>query len=173
MRDLRRDLTRGDPADAQSPDFDDSGWRAVRMPHGWSVELSFAQEETGGSTPSLPGGIGWFRKTFQTPAGAITWIEFDGVYTNSEVWINGHYLGEHPYGYVHFSCDLTPRFKIESLRAVLTVWELTLPGVDYVDFGPSDLSFDLGTHPHPVLKTVEDCVAFVRAELEGVDIRIF
>ena len=60
-------FTRGDPADAQSPAFDDSGWRAVRLPHDWSVELSFTQEETGGSTAFLPGGIGWYRKHFQVP----------------------------------------------------------------------------------------------------------
>jgi 4-hydroxy-2-oxoheptanedioate aldolase len=63
-------------------------------------------------------------------------------------------------------------FKIESLKAVLTIRELVQPGVDYVDFGPADLSFDLETHPHPQLKTVEECVAFVHKELEGIDVRI-
>ncbi len=63
--------------------------------------------------------------------------------------------------------------KIESIRAVLTVRELVQPGVDYVDFGPADLSFDLETNRHPVLKTVEDCVAFVKRELAGIDVRVF
>jgi 4-hydroxy-2-oxoheptanedioate aldolase len=63
--------------------------------------------------------------------------------------------------------------KIESVRAVLTVRELIIPGIDYADFGPSDLAFDLETQTHPHLKTVEDCVAFVARELEGVDVRLF
>ncbi len=62
--------------------------------------------------------------------------------------------------------------KIESIKAVLNVRELAQPGVDYLDFGPADLSFDIETHPHPYLKTVDDCIAFVKRELEGVDIRI-
>lgn len=64
-------------------------------------------------------------------------------------------------------------FKIESVKAVLNVRELVIPGVDYVDFGPMDLSFDLETNPHPHLKTVEDCVAFAHKELKDVDVRIF
>ena len=63
-------------------------------------------------------------------------------------------------------------FKIESIKAVLDIRELVIPGVDYVDFGPSDLSFDLETNPHPHLQSVEDCKAFVKKELEGVDVRI-
>jgi 2-keto-3-deoxy-L-rhamnonate aldolase RhmA len=62
--------------------------------------------------------------------------------------------------------------KIESIKAVLAVRELAQPGVDYLDFGPADLSFDIETHPHPHLKTVEDCITFVKRELTGVDIRI-
>jgi 4-hydroxy-2-oxoheptanedioate aldolase len=63
-------------------------------------------------------------------------------------------------------------FKIESLKAVLNIRELVISGVDYVDFGPSDLSFDLETNPHPILKTVKDCQDFVKKELEGVDVRL-
>ena len=63
-------------------------------------------------------------------------------------------------------------FKIESLRAVLNIRDLVIPSVDYVDFGPSDLTFDLETHPHPRFLTVEDCAAFVTEELKDVDVRI-
>lgn len=63
-------------------------------------------------------------------------------------------------------------FKIESVQAVLNIRQLVIPGVDYVDFGPADLSFDLETHPHPHLNTVEDCKAFVFDALKGVDVRI-
>jgi 2-keto-3-deoxy-L-rhamnonate aldolase RhmA len=62
--------------------------------------------------------------------------------------------------------------KIESIRAVLNVRALVKPGLDYLDFGPSDLQFDLERSPHPRLKTLEDCVAHVKRELEGIDVRI-
>src|SRR5690606_18455693 len=60
---------------------------------------------------ALPGGIGWYRKTFSVPASSKNkqvFVEFDGVYKNSEVWINGHYLGKRPNGYIAFSYELTP-----------------------------------------------------------------
>ncbi len=90
---------------------DDSKWRKLSLPHDWSIESDFKKEapatNQGGS---LPGGIGWYRKTFVVPAadsGRIFRIDFDGVYRNSEVWINGNYLGKRPYGYVPFSYELT------------------------------------------------------------------
>ena len=63
-------------------------------------------------------------------------------------------------------------FKVESIKAVINVRTLARSGVDYLDFGPEDLSFDLETYPHPQLKTLEDCKAHVAKELEGVDIRV-
>lgn len=63
-------------------------------------------------------------------------------------------------------------FKIESIKAVLNVHALAKPGIDYVDFGPADLQFDLETKSHPWLKTIEDCRAFVEKELEGGHVRI-
>jgi len=90
----------------------DSKWRSLNLPHDWSIESNFSSSfpatNQGGA---LPGGIGWYRKTFSVPLSSknrITRIEFDGVYKNSEVWINGHYLGKRPYGYINFSYDLTP-----------------------------------------------------------------
>jgi len=62
--------------------------------------------------------------------------------------------------------------KIESIKAVLNVRSLAKPGVDCLDFGGEDLGFDMETNPHPHLKTMEDCVAFVRKELEGSHTRI-
>ena len=117
-------FARGEQPDAQAVDFDDSAWRDVRLPHDWSVEESFTQENTGGSTAFLPGGIGWYRKTFSLPAENVdrfTWVEFDGVYSNSEVWINGHYLGKRPYGYTCFSYDLTPYLHYGDIRNVIAV----------------------------------------------------
>lgn len=105
---------KGDIAEAINPDFNDSDWRDVRLPHDWSVEESFTQKEAAGATAFLPGGIGWYRKNFKMPASAsdkITRINFDGVYNNSEVWINGQSLGKRPYGYIGFYYDLTPYLK--------------------------------------------------------------
>src|SRR5690606_19997686 len=65
----------------------------------------------GNAGGALPGGMGWYRKRFAVPddlAGGRLYIDFDGVYQNSEVWINGHYLGKRPYGYIAFRYDLTP-----------------------------------------------------------------
>jgi len=90
---------------------DDSKWRKLNLPHDWSIESDFkadaAATNQGGS---LPGGVGWYRKTFFVPAAdsfRSHRIEFDGVYRNSEVWINGNYLGKRPYGYVPFHYELT------------------------------------------------------------------
>jgi beta-galactosidase len=72
----------------------------------------------------LPGGIGWYRKTFTLPVSAknkIVSIEFDGVYKNSEVWINGHYLGKRPNGYVAFSYELTEYILPSPQKNVIVV----------------------------------------------------
>ena len=87
----------GPVENAYKTDFSDKDWQEIRLPHDWSVTYAFTQENTAGATAFLPGGIGWYRKTFSIPSNAankITWIEFDGVYSNAEVWINGTYLGK-------------------------------------------------------------------------------
>jgi beta-galactosidase len=94
---------------------DDGKWHNLSLPHDWSIESDFKKEfpatNQGGA---LPGGIGWYRKTFVLPASAknkdVT-IEFDGIYCNSEVWINDYYLGKRPNGYISFEYDLTPYIK--------------------------------------------------------------
>lgn len=101
-----------DSADFSSPDFNDSAWRQLDLPHDWAIEGDFSIDNpsgTGGG--ALPGGIGWYRKTFSMPAltdGEKVYIDFDGVYMNSTVYINGHELGTRPYGYASFSYDITP-----------------------------------------------------------------
>ncbi|WP_052293074.1 sugar-binding domain-containing protein [Coraliomargarita akajimensis] len=109
---------------AKEASFDSSAWRTLKVPHDWSVELSFTQEKAGGSTAYLPGGIGWYRKSFTLPESAkeqVTWIEFDGIYNNAEVWINGHYLGMRPYGYVAFSYDLSQYLNFGDTPNVIAV----------------------------------------------------
>jgi len=106
-------FTLGDVPSAQTPDFNDSNWRSLDLPHDWSIEGT--QQETANGTTwqtgFLPAGIGWYRKTFDYDK---NWsdknvrIHFDGVYMNSTVWINGHLLGTQPYGYTSFEYDLTP-----------------------------------------------------------------
>lgn len=102
----------GDLPDAQDPALPDSGWRSLDLPHDWSIEGDFsATNPAGAGGGALPGGIGWYRKTFTVPASDSakqTFIEFDGVYRNSEVWLNGHSLGRRPYGYSSFRYELTP-----------------------------------------------------------------
>jgi len=100
----------GDVAEAKSAAFDDTAWRTLDLPHDWSVEGEFSPTNAS-CTGYLPGGIGWYRKTFVTEAawsGKKIFVTFDGVYRNAEVWINGHSLGERPYGYITFQHELTP-----------------------------------------------------------------
>ena len=105
----------GDDSAASRPDYDDTAWRILHLPHDWAIEGEFSRDNpsgTGGG--ALPGGIGWYRKTFtvdKADEGKRLYIDFDGVYMNSEVFINGHSLGVRPYGYVSFSYDLTPHIR--------------------------------------------------------------
>lgn len=119
--DRRQDFTAdwtfrlGDDSLASRLDYDDTAWRTLNLPHDWAIEGEFSKDNpsgTGGG--ALPGGIGWYRKTFiadKADEGKRLRIDFDGVYMNSEVFINGHSLGVRPYGYVSFSYDLTPHIK--------------------------------------------------------------
>lgn len=107
---------KGDAPGAEQPGFDDAAWRKLNLPHDWSIEGPFAQNEpTGGPGGYLPTGIGWYRKKFtltEAVQGRKLSVEFDGVYQHSDVWINGHLLGHQPYGYTSFAYDLTPYLKL-------------------------------------------------------------
>ena len=141
---------RGDAPGAESPDFNDEAWRVLDLPHDFSVEdlppraadnngegslwgtavtptrvgpfdteLSAGGRDTGW----FVGGTGWYRKRFSAaalPADGQMEIVFDGVYMNSDVWLNGVLLGNHPYGYTAFAYDLTPHLRRtgENLLAV-------------------------------------------------------
>lgn len=111
----------------QTKAFDDSQWRDVRLPHDWSIESDYTQEQAAGATGYLPGGEGWYRKHFSTPvldnsAQTKTQILFDGIYNHSEVWINGHSLGKRPSGYAPFYYDLTPHLTNDGSDNVLAVY---------------------------------------------------
>ena len=95
-------------------DFDDSKWQSVKIPHDWSIESGYTQENTAGSNGFLPGGVGWYRNSFELPCDwskKSVFVRFEGVYNNSQVWINGHDLGFFPFGYLDFEYDLTPYLK--------------------------------------------------------------
>ena len=105
-----------DDSSASKKNYDDSQWRTLNLPHDWSIEADFSVKNP--ATPgggALPGGVGWYRKTFTADSlfeNKTIYIDFDGVYRNSRVWINGELLGERPYGYISFRYDLTPYIKI-------------------------------------------------------------
>ena len=115
----------GDAGEAQSCSLDDTSWRTLDVPHDWSIELPFNKQSAAGNGGGcLDGGIGWYRKSFTLPAsmaGKQILIDFDGVYMNSEVWINGQKLGEHPYGYTSFQYDLTPYLHTDGTANILAV----------------------------------------------------
>jgi beta-galactosidase len=96
---------------AERPTFDDAGWRAVNVPHDWSIAGPFdSRNPTGHAGGYLPAGVGWYRKHFTLSAadvGKRVFVDFDGVMANSDVWINGAPLGHRPYGYVSFRYELT------------------------------------------------------------------
>jgi beta-galactosidase len=102
----------GDASSAGAKVFDDNNWRSLDLPHDWSIEGKVDQKNpTGGGGGYFPAGTGWYRKKFDAPLswkGKCISIYFEGVYMNSEVFINGKSLGLHPYGYTSFSYDLTP-----------------------------------------------------------------
>jgi len=113
----------GDVSEANTTTFDDSNWRDVDLPHDWSIEGAYDKDApTGGSGGYLPTGIGWYRKHFFITPEELSKtirVEFDGVYMNSEVWINGNYLGKHPYGYTGFIYNLTTHLQTgENVLAV-------------------------------------------------------
>jgi beta-galactosidase len=102
----------GDPSGAGARSFGDANWRSVDLPHDWSIEGRPAKENpTGAGGGFFPAGAAWYRKTFSAPAewkGKRVSVEFDGVYRDATVYLNGHKLGNQPYGYTSFRFDLTP-----------------------------------------------------------------
>jgi beta-galactosidase len=114
---------RGGAQGAESPQFDDSLWRKIDLPHDWSIEdlpgtttpfsINAISQVSGGFTT---GGTGWYRKSFIIPEnlkGKRFRVLFEGVYMNAEVWLNGRPIGNHPYGYSSFWFDITDNLKYE------------------------------------------------------------
>ena len=115
---------RGGAQGAEDPSFEDSTWRKIDLPHDWGIEdlpgtespfnINAISQVSGGFTT---GGTGWYRKKFNIPSdqqGNCFRIMFEGVYMNSDIWLNGQYLGSHPYGYTSFWFDITDKIKSEA-----------------------------------------------------------
>jgi len=111
----------GGALNAEDPKFDDSKWRIISLPHDWSIEnlpgtnspfsINALSQVNGGFTT---GGTGWYRKSFIIPerqSSKRIIVQFDGIYMNPEIWINGVSLGSHPYGYTSFWYDISKRIK--------------------------------------------------------------
>ena len=99
-----------DSAQMSNVEYNDSWWRKLDVPHDWAIEGDFyASNPSGAGGGALPGGIGWYRKYFSLPTSKEKYfLEFDGVYMNSTVYINGQKVGFRPYGYSSFEYDITP-----------------------------------------------------------------
>jgi len=104
-----------DALDAQSPTFDDSAWKSVTLPHDWSIAGPVREDAPSRAAGGFfPTGIGWYRRTLTLPKldpAKRTFIAFDGIMANSDVYCNGELLGHRPYGYVSFNYDLTPHLR--------------------------------------------------------------
>ncbi|QNL47987.1 glycoside hydrolase family 2 protein [Olivibacter sp. SDN3] len=103
----------GEVDQAEDVNHQDTAWRELQLPHDWSVEAPLSPS-LASANGYLPGGIGWYRKTFpvsEDKKGRQLYIYFGGIYNNSEVYLNGQLLGKRPNGYVSFSYDLTPYIK--------------------------------------------------------------
>lgn len=106
----------GDVNGAEAADFDDSSWTSIDLPHDWSILGPFSSKESSGNDSGyLPTGIGWYRLHLNAKQSSrlfnkqnVHLLRFDGVYMNAEVFVNGHRLGKHPYGYTPFSFDIAP-----------------------------------------------------------------
>lgn len=95
--------------------FDDHAWRVLDLPHDWAIEGDFyALNPSGANGGALPGGIGWYRKHLNlndNDASSHYVLHFDGAYMNTSVYVNGQLVGMRPYGFISFSCDITPYLK--------------------------------------------------------------
>lgn len=131
---------RGGATGAENPGFNDNAWRRVSLPHDWSIEdlpVSSDQNKSriisgpfdsesisGKHTGFTVGGTGWYRKHFIIPesdTNKVVYLNFDGAYMNSDVWINGHHLGNHPYGYTSFTYELSKYLNYGAKENVIAV----------------------------------------------------
>ena len=114
----------GDKKIYSSPSYNDSDWRQLHLPHDWSIEGEFSRKHS--TTPNggaLPAGIGWYRKSFVSPDlnDKLVFVEFDGIFQNSTIYINGVEVGSRPYGYASMSYNITEHLKPRGEMNVIAV----------------------------------------------------
>ena len=132
-------FTKGDVADAMKPEFDDTKWETVTVPHDWAIygpfdrnndlqnvavtqNLETAASVKTGRTGGLPYvGVGWYRTTFEAPAGKQVSLVFDGAMSEARVYVNGQEACFWPCGYNSFHCDVTPYIYKDGRPNVLAV----------------------------------------------------
>lgn len=120
---------RGNVAGAEQEAFDDAAWRPVSLPHDWSIEdipgtnSPFAADSTNGVSGGFTmGGIGWYRKQFTISSAQkekTVYIQFDGVYMNADIWLNGVHLGNHPYGYTTFRYNVSDKLHWDKPNTIV------------------------------------------------------
>ena len=125
-------FNKGDVLQGEKIALNDKTWRTLDLPHDWSIEGPFSEEWASG-TGYLPTGVGWYRKTFELAAdqhNKTIYLYFDGIYKNSEVWINEQYLGKRPNGYASFYYDITRYLKAKGTNLIAVK-------ADHTDFADS------------------------------------
>ena len=112
----------GDEATASTVGFDDASWHTLTLPHDWSIEHDFdVKYPSGNDGGYVMTGVGWYRKSFLVPSNMVgkrLSLYFEGVYMNSEVFVNGQSVGKRPYGYSSFIYDITPYVKVGEQNVV-------------------------------------------------------
>ena len=140
----------GDVTGAQATAFDDSSWTALDVPHDWSISLPFNQGSAAGAGGGyLDGGVGWYRKTFTLPStaqGQRVFIQFDGAYMDSTVWMNGTQICARPYGFISYECDFTAVAKFGGTNVLAVRLNNQLPSSRWYSGS--------GIYRHVWLKTV-------------------
>jgi hypothetical protein len=111
---------KGEVDGAHMPDFPDENWQCLNVPHDWSIEGPF-DPSLASATGYLPGGTGWYRKSFnvsESDSDKRIFVHFDGIYCNSDVWINGVNLGSRPNGFISFRYDMTPHIRYGEINTL-------------------------------------------------------
>jgi len=114
-------FAKGSQPGAEKPDFDDSQWQVVRLPHDWAISGPFNPSENGYAGKLPWKGEGWYRKTFtldSAHSGRRVYLDFDGVMAFPKVYVNGQLAGQWDYGYMSFRVDATPFIKFGSTNVV-------------------------------------------------------
>lgn len=120
--DLNWKFRLGDEADFSSVTYDDSDWDFVSLPHDWMITREVSKDNPSGTAGGFyPGGVAWYRKDFYIGAYDLKeqfYLVFEGVYMNADVWVNGHNLGDHKYGYIGFHFDITPFVRKDTVNVI-------------------------------------------------------